>query len=61
VQPLGDFEVTLTAGDVQWWIFFVVGGVERGPHTVQPLTDVEVTVQAGDVQWCTSGAGGRVD
>jgi hypothetical protein len=51
VQPLGDVEVTLTAGAVQWCQSVVFGGVERGARAVQPLGDVEVAVTAGGVKW----------
>ena len=49
MQPLGDAELALPAGEMQWCIVIAVGGVKRGACAVQPLGNVEVG--AGEVNW----------
>ena len=61
MQPLGDVEVALCAGEVQWSLSLNVSGVDRGARAVQPLSDVEVTPRAGVVQRCQSVTVGGIE
>eukprot|EP00964_Phaeocystis_antarctica_P161723 scaffold134064_cov118-Phaeocystis_antarctica.AAC.1 len=53
-EPLHYLEVAFPAGEVQWCLCPVVGGVKGGTRTVQQLSDAEVAARAGVVQWCIS-------
>eukprot|EP00964_Phaeocystis_antarctica_P007029 scaffold3807_cov62-Phaeocystis_antarctica.AAC.5 len=60
-EPLSYLEFTIYAGEVQWCLPIVAGGVRRGTHAVQPLDDVEVALVAGEVQRCISVVVSGVD